>query len=76
MVGQSEIISKDNLKPGNVVTDECVYLGQLYTHYGHHFVISIARAWFMLQRPSCKVVFHAYIDVDELFEKQFVRQNF
>ncbi|MCY1643268.1 glycosyltransferase family 61 protein [Methylorubrum sp. SL192] len=60
----------------DIITHECVYLGPLYHHYGHYLVTSLARCWYLLKNKRHKVVFHTYVDVEQLHEKPFIRQTF
>jgi len=47
------------------VDEEIVYLGWLFTHYGHFLMQSLARIWFLAEAsPSVRVVFHHPSPVD------------
>ena len=41
------------------VDEEIVYLGWLFTHYGHFLMQSLARIWYLAEvSPSVRVIFH------------------
>ena len=47
------------VEPTATITEEVVYLGWLFDHYGHFLTRSLARTWFLPQvDPSIRVIFH------------------
>jgi hypothetical protein len=50
---------RGSVEPTATITEEVVYLGWLFSHYGHFLTQSLARTWFLPQvDPSIKVIFH------------------
>ena len=61
---EREALARDDVPqvpsdPAVAIDEEVVYLGWLFTHYGHFLMQSLSRVWFLAELdPSIKVVFH------------------
>lgn len=50
----------ENVAPALTIDEDVVYLGWLFSHYGHFLMQSLARIWILSEvGPSVRVIFHA-----------------
>ena len=50
----------ETTSPSHTIDADVVYLGWLFSHYGHFLMQSLARVWYLTEvDPSVKVIFHA-----------------